>query len=206
MWSRSTKGNCMDSLSTKFRRCLVALRRWSRREMRDIVGTNTEYERRIGELQDKEAGQGLNKEENTQLGNLISEFHRGCVFEKWWCQREKIHWVQLGDKNTRFFHAAATTRWLNNNISQMKNDEGNTMESRADISNILLQFFGSKWRGGPWVAPSIRHLSHNCISLENREWLTREITEEEVANAIRTSRRNKAPGMDGITTEFVTGY
>lgn len=43
--------------------------------------------------------------------------------EIWWAQRAKIHWLNEGDRNTKFFHQKATRRKKHNNIADM--DKGN---------------------------------------------------------------------------------
>jgi hypothetical protein len=42
----------------------------------------------------------------------------------YWRQRAKKHWYKDGDKNTKFFHASATTRKKVNRILSLEDENG----------------------------------------------------------------------------------
>lgn len=44
--------------------------------------------------------------------------------EIFWAQREKQKWLTLGNRNTRYFHKAATIRCCRNRSLCLKNEEG----------------------------------------------------------------------------------
>lgn len=41
-----------------------------------------------------------------------------------WAQRAKTNWLQLGDKNTKFFQTVATIRKKMNEITKVKDENG----------------------------------------------------------------------------------
>jgi hypothetical protein len=49
--------------------------------------------------------------------------------------------VQLGDENTKFFHAMATERYRRNNISQILNSDGSMVNDHQEKSLMLWEEF-----------------------------------------------------------------
>lgn len=45
-----------------------------------------------------------------------------------WAQRAKVNWLQLGDRNTRYFNTEATVRKRRNENIKIKDDHGNWWE------------------------------------------------------------------------------
>jgi hypothetical protein len=45
--------------------------------------------------------------------------------EQWWAQREKVKWLQHGDKNSSYFHFKATQRQRKNKINYITDNQGN---------------------------------------------------------------------------------
>ncbi|PPS05489.1 hypothetical protein GOBAR_AA15155 [Gossypium barbadense] len=70
-------------------------------------------------------------------------------------QRAQANWLQLGDKNSAFFHKYALVRRRINTITRLKSDEGREISDESTIneaaSNYFQNLFSSK---------GIRNLSH----------------------------------------------
>lgn len=57
--------------------------------------------------------------------------------ESYWKQRAKIFWLEDGDTNSKFFHAAASSKKKSNFISALKSEEGNLVSGHDELGNIL---------------------------------------------------------------------
>jgi hypothetical protein len=55
----------------------------------------------------------------------------------YWKQRDRIKWATLGNENTKFFHASATTKHNRNNIMSLKNMEGAIVTRHEEKADIL---------------------------------------------------------------------
>jgi hypothetical protein len=58
-----------------------------------------------------------------------------------WRQRAKTHWLQDGDLNTKFFHAAATSRRKTNRILSLVDEAGHRVTEAPDICNVARDYF-----------------------------------------------------------------
>lgn len=74
-------------------------------------------------------------EEKEKLRQLL--LHEGT----YWKQRAKVFWLEEGDSNTRFFHAAASTRKRMNHIARLKTDSGEFTSDHADMCQLITRYF-----------------------------------------------------------------
>lgn len=61
--------------------------------------------------------------------------------EIFWRQRAKQMWLHSGDKNTKYFHATATTRRRTNQVVQLKNSEGRWIEWEEGLAEHIIEQF-----------------------------------------------------------------
>lgn len=72
-------------------------------------------------------------------GELETVYSDEDVF---WRQRSKVLWAKDGDRNTAYFHSAATARKNNNTIHGLFNSSGVWCEEDRDIEAIITEYFG----------------------------------------------------------------
>lgn len=58
-----------------------------------------------------------------------------------WAQKAKVNWLQLGDKNTRFFHTTATIRKKRNKIVRVKNNLGIWWKVGEKLEQVFVHNF-----------------------------------------------------------------
>jgi len=61
--------------------------------------------------------------------------------DAYWRQRVKTHWFKDGDRNTKFFHASATTQKKVNRITSLDDGAGHKITSEQDIQEVARQYF-----------------------------------------------------------------
>uniref|UniRef100_A0A803PQ00 Uncharacterized protein n=1 Tax=Cannabis sativa TaxID=3483 RepID=A0A803PQ00_CANSA len=57
--------------------------------------------------------------------------------EAYWKQRSKQHWLKNGDQNSKYFHAAASTRRRTNTIQKLQNDQGMWVDWESGLSDVV---------------------------------------------------------------------
>lgn len=61
--------------------------------------------------------------------------------EIFWRQRSKQLWLNAGDKNTRYFHAACIKRKRANSITKLKDDSGTWKDWSTGLKELIRSFY-----------------------------------------------------------------
>lgn len=123
-------------------------------------------------------------------------------------QKSKLHWLKVGDGNNKVFYKAAMVRELRNVIKEIKRSDGTTVITQEEIKKEAEHFFQNFLDYKPAHYQGITSgelhclLSYRCSPTEG-EKLVRVVTEEEIKSIMFSMPRDKAPGPDGYTVEFL---
>jgi hypothetical protein len=84
-------------------------------------------------------------------------------------QRYTERWVTLGDECTKFFHAAATSRYMHNIIATLVNEEGINLSNHDGKAACLWDAFKDRMgiSDDPTMAFNLTDLVHPVKGLEN---------------------------------------
>ncbi|KAA3454975.1 reverse transcriptase [Gossypium australe] len=172
----------------------------------------------------KQGRNGLKKKLNTELESLLESERdddtRARLIdtrirlnmeidkdERYWEQRARANWLQLGDKNTAFFHKYATTHKRINTISRLESVEGQEITDEGGIyettTNYFQNLFSSNVMGdSPYLLEGITpHISKDINTV-----LLSTYTVEEVYQALKGMGPTKALGWDGFPALFFQKY
>lgn len=61
--------------------------------------------------------------------------------EVFWKQRSKQMWLREGDNNSKFFHASVRKRRAANQISSLKNSEGDLVGWNSGLEEVVTNYF-----------------------------------------------------------------
>lgn len=67
--------------------------------------------------------------------------HLPDLDERFLRQRSKMHWLQVGNGNNRFFHLAAKNREVRNSIRSIKRHDGTIAETQSEIKIKVENYF-----------------------------------------------------------------
>ncbi|TYG70857.1 hypothetical protein ES288_D05G347900v1 [Gossypium darwinii] len=154
MWGRKPKEQLKDPrLCIKYDEC------WAKdREAKDII--NSAWNRcesniidklervrslewkidKVVDTSQRDHSAAVLKEASFRLSHLYAKE------EKYWAQRSRIKWLKEGDRNTRYFHVRATSRFKKNNIAKLKDSNGRWVTETKDICNVAREYFSSLFR------------------------------------------------------------
>uniref|UniRef100_A0A803NTC1 Reverse transcriptase domain-containing protein n=1 Tax=Cannabis sativa TaxID=3483 RepID=A0A803NTC1_CANSA len=63
--------------------------------------------------------------------------------ETYWRQRSRIQWLNLGDKNTRFFHKFASNRKRSNRIDSLTSEDGIVFHDSDSILSLIQSYYSN---------------------------------------------------------------
>jgi hypothetical protein len=122
--------------------------------------------------------------------------------QTYWKQRFTQRFVQLGDENTKFFHAMATERYRRNNISQILNSDGSMVTDHQEKSLMFWEEF--RKRLGVTVQTEMQFdLGSLVQEIQELDDLCSPFEREEIEAIVVEFPTDKAPGPNGFNGYFV---
>ncbi|CAK8543759.1 unnamed protein product [Lathyrus sativus] len=115
-------------------------------------------------------------------------------------QRAKIDWIRKGDVNNQYFYAAIKSRHYSNCLSNLKKSDGSQITIKPDIEDEVIKFY-SNLMGKD--AETINHIDIKAmrmgkqLDINQREYLTIPISENDITKALKGIGDLKAPGLGG---------
>lgn len=135
-----------------------------------------------------------------------------------WEQRSKQQWLQLGDRNTKFFHKMASWRRIRNHITCVQDVDGNVLTEPKAIQAAFVDHFKKLFSPSGSLAedaldtglyPSHFNILNamQCKLLSFPvELLKQPFTLNELQTAVFQMGKFKAPGPDGFIAGFYQKY
>uniref|UniRef100_A0A803P8Z3 RNase H type-1 domain-containing protein n=1 Tax=Cannabis sativa TaxID=3483 RepID=A0A803P8Z3_CANSA len=125
--------------------------------------------------------------------------------EVYWQQRSRVDWLASGDRNTKFFHAKASSRKNNNKIKFLYNDLGQKVVSPTAIAAVVQDYFAeifsSSTIDNEALASTLEGIP-TLVSAEHNDSLTRPFFSADVYTALQAMGPDKSPGIDGMSAMF----
>ncbi|GLT87099.1 hypothetical protein SLE2022_051990 [Rubroshorea leprosula] len=119
-----------------------------------------------------------------------------------WKQKSRSKWVREGDANTRFFHRIANGRKAQNHITGLWCD-GCWVEEPIQVKKEVVNYFSKLFQADTWNRPKPYGVNFKQISTEDKQWLERPFSIEEIEEGLRSCEGSKAPGPDGYNFSFL---
>ncbi|XP_045085746.1 uncharacterized protein [Aegilops tauschii subsp. strangulata] len=118
--------------------------------------------------------------------------------ETYWRQRAHVHWLKCGDRNTKFFHAAASERKRRNKIRRLKKEDGTVVEEEGAMKDVVTNYFLNLFtsHAGTRTEELLGHVDPR-VTPQMNALLGEAFTEKEVVDALQSIGDLKAPGPDG---------
>ena len=109
-------------------------------------------------------------------------------------QRSKSLWLKARDKNTNFFHAAASNRRRNNRISRIVDENNKWHEKEEDIAEVFVDYFNNVFStSNPTMMDQVLTVVDPKVSAEDNEKLLADFKPEEIKEALDQMNPDKAP-------------
>lgn len=127
------------------------------------------------------------------------------IEESIWKQKARINWLQLGDSNTKFFHAFAQSRRSANAIHKLVRGDGSVClgqeQIKKEITTFYKQLMGIVATELSMVDKRVVARGPNLNFLQ-QQMLNADCTNEEVKVALFSMNSTKAPSIDGFNAYF----
>ncbi|CAN0924498.1 hypothetical protein LINGRAHAP2_LOCUS34221 [Linum grandiflorum] len=118
-------------------------------------------------------------------------------------QKARVPWIQLGDRNTKFFSNYVRARQSRNTIRQLA-DENEMMVDGTETMAALAVFFYKSLLGTSSYAGTcnLDGLVDMTVTEDQQQMLDADVSRDEIQAALFSMKGDKAPGPDGYTADF----
>lgn len=128
------------------------------------------------------------------------------IFDKYIYYLSYIIWYKEGDLNTRFFHAAASTRRKINKIEHLQDNNGGICRSDEGLKRIARDYILELFEKGPSVRENVVATVNTVITIEDNETLTAPFSIDEFKEATFSMQADKCPRADGFNPGFYRNF
>ncbi|GAU36753.1 hypothetical protein TSUD_318520 [Trifolium subterraneum] len=179
-------------------RCANKLQRWGKKKRIRFKEEIDECVRRMNELRGNQDEEG-----NIQYQEL-SERHVTLLIQEegYWKQRAKMHWLQEGDMNTRFFHMSATVRSKKKKVTKLIADNGTEAHTQEELCEVAKSYFDTLFKPRDGDHDPVLNLIQPRVTDDDNIVLTAPITKIEIQQALFQMHPDKSPGPDGFNPAF----
>ncbi|KAL8137631.1 hypothetical protein V2J09_003632 [Rumex salicifolius] len=141
--------------------------------------------------------------ENKRTSSRLIELQNSYTLaqqEKLWFQKSRESWIELGDRNTKFFHASTVIRRRKNRISALRNAKDEWVEDQGELETMATNFFKQLYSLPPAETDFHPLVGGGFSNLEQVETNGLDIypSDEEIWEAVRKMGSYKASEIDGF--------
>ena len=147
-----------------------------------------------------------NKRERLKIKLEVIEQHNSRAAQI----RSRAKWVEEGEKNTKYFLNLEKTRANSKIFSSLKGESGNAITNQQEILKSQHQYFSNLYKkkvGSEQMKDRITNFLNSALiptlSQSERESCEGLLTHSEVLEALKEMNNGSAPGLDGLTIEFL---
>lgn len=201
-WNPRPVGSPSYVLSKKLKRVKEKLRIWNK----DTIGN---LHLKIKDLKDKLNVHQKIPDYDIEVENALQKQVEEAVHlqEHLWRDKSRELRIKCDGTNSRYFHLTTVTRRSRASISRIKDANGVWVEGNTNISNTIVNYFQTIFKSSePDIHIQDLDIITPTISDEENQNLVRDVSLEEIKDALFSMDPNKAPGPDGFTPLFYQKY
>lgn len=198
------ENNMWETLIDNTKRCQKNLQTWHKKTFKRADEELLRLKRKLNELSAKKSSD-IDWDEIRRTQMEIDEIWKRE--EKFWGQRSRLKWLKWGDRNSKFFHATTIQRRERNRLQRIKNERGEWIEGQGDIEAAVQGFFNEIYQAAdPGTNRDCIQVIPKLVTQDMNETLMKQVTEEEIKQAVFAMGALKAPGPDGLSGLFFQNH
>uniref|UniRef100_A0A803QPC0 Reverse transcriptase n=1 Tax=Cannabis sativa TaxID=3483 RepID=A0A803QPC0_CANSA len=182
----------------------TALQSWKKNHSEVKEGDIKKMENRLAWIQNQPNLDMFREEEAAIHLNLAISWSK---LESIWRQKSRETWLALGDRNTRFFHAATVIRKRRNSIWAIKDRDGKVWKDRKHIAEVVNHYFMNLFTTDrPSIDGSFEDMFVPKIDIDANVNFAKIPSDKEIKETVFGLHPLKAPGPDGFSGCFFRKY
>ncbi|GAV92663.1 hypothetical protein CFOL_v3_36041 [Cephalotus follicularis] len=203
VWAQPVEAPPLDAVGMKLRLLKRALKEFHRTHFKELETECTRLRLLIETQQAFLDVNPANAEARNKEKKLLEEFYEASGKEEsYFKQKARVNWLKLGDSNSKFFHKVVKVRQARNSIVKIQKPDGEWTHSQLEVGEESVKFFSNLFQS-PLRRSGIQLKNLGVgITAEQKEVMGREVSREEIEEALWSQNLDKAPGPDGYNGRF----
>ncbi|KAA3479930.1 Retrovirus-related Pol polyprotein LINE-1 [Gossypium australe] len=119
-----------------------------------------------------------------------------------WKQKLRCEWLNLGDRNTSYFHKLTVQRRNFNKITALRDSDGDWIFDPETLKTEVVKFFQNLYVENPGSLGTLPPSAFPSLNTEDADFLGKNVTNEEMRVALFDMASLKAPGSDVFQAAF----
>ena len=147
-----------------------------------------------------------NKREKLKLKLEVIEQHNSRAAQI----RSRVKWVEEGEKNTKYFLNLEKTKANSKIFCSLKEQSGKVVTNQQEILRCQYNYFSTLYKKKVCsdmmedkITNFLNHTSVPTLSQSQKESCEGLLTHTEILEALKDMNNGSAPGLDGLTIEFL---
>ncbi|XP_059065840.1 uncharacterized protein LOC131857377 [Cryptomeria japonica] len=181
---------------------------WNRELFGNIFDKKAEVEADLAEVNEQVMRYGMDETLFLKDKKLMTDHESILAKEEVFCkQKSRETWLEVGDKNTKFFHNSIRMRRVRNHISRIKLSNGFEVANPIIIAKEVVDFFSlilnSDW--SPHNSEQDMFIKNipRLLNKDHSDVLTTKFSLAEVEVSLKKMSLNKSLGPDGFPISFL---
>lgn len=201
-WSGYIPGNPILVLSRKIKLVKGALRELNKKSG-NVISNVAAARVLLSETQDK-----LNLDPTEELLGLeqaqISSLNGALITEEHFLlQKSRVKWLDKGDGNNGFFFSQCKANWNVNKVLALHDSDDHLVTGQKACADVAVAYFQSLLGGcSEHDLVDLSEIHCNIVTPAQASMLEAPVTNDLVLATIKSMKKNKAPGPDGVNAEF----
>ncbi|XP_038997366.1 uncharacterized protein LOC120122261 [Hibiscus syriacus] len=197
-WQHPMKGNPMLSLFLKLKSLKTCLRNLNKDCYSNISNRVKQKKTELEQIQLSTLNRTSSIDSELIIQSELSSLeHAENMLLK---QKAKIQWLKEGDKCSKYFHSVIAFKNKRETIRFLLNDQGSRLEDFDDMISEVIQFFKNQLGKADSNVKSsdhnvLKNMLHLNLSPEALAYLEKNITEEEIKDAIFSQGYDKTSSI-----------
>jgi hypothetical protein len=203
-WDSPVDGNRMYQFTTKLRLLKTALQKLHHQHTNNITSRVAQAKAAWHDAQFYLDSNPTSVEANNREREHATLYMQLCKDGKSLPkQRFRINWLQLGDRNTKFFHNSLLHRQVRNCIHSLQDSTGTLVTDELEMGKLAFSYYEQLLSAPqlPFQGP-LQHLYPNPISDASHSTLSSPITDVDIKAALFSITDSKSLGPDGYNAYF----
>lgn len=205
-WNTVYLGNASQQVNTCCQTFQHLHKKWSREVFGNLFHIINYIQDELRVIQDQLATKPIDPYLMNKDLSINKSFQQLLEQEEvFYAQKTRTNWLNLGDKNTKYFHTQALIRRKINQILKLKDCSGIWVEEES-LNQLLVDAFKKRFTASN--VPSLRAIKNYteiiqpCISAFDNDRLLAPVSKAELFEAVKSIDVLKAPGPDGVHAIF----